>query len=129
MTISTRKERRLSDHGLNYCCSAPCTEQQASAVFCQSARRLWLRHEKKAEQFCAYFLIFDFSEGWTPKEAGPRQLTPLAAIDGEEETRAALANLFGIKEHDGIGDWNQAEALCSFLDKLDQDSAAQNDHL
>jgi glucuronate isomerase len=27
------------------------------------------------------------------------------------------------KGFDGIGDWNQAEALCSFLDKLDQEHA------
>ena len=108
---------RLSDHGLNYCCSAPCTEQQASAVFARARGGVAATREE-AEQFASYLLLFfgrlDAERGWT------KQLH-LGALRRVNTRRTR--ELGSDKGYDGIGDWNQAEALCSFLDKLDQEQA------
>jgi glucuronate isomerase len=108
---------RLSDHGLNYCYSAPCTEQQASAVFAKARGGVPATREE-AEQFASYLLLFfgrlDAEKGWT------KQLH-LGALRRVNTRRTR--ELGSDKGYDGIGDWNQAEALCSFLDKLDQEQA------
>lgn len=108
---------RLSDHGLKYCCDAPCTEQQAAAVFAK-ARGGVPANKEEAEQFASYLLLFfgrlDAEKGWT------KQLH-LGALRNVNTRRSR--ELGADKGFDGIGDWNQAEALCSFLDKLDQEHA------
>ena len=108
---------RLSDHGLKHCCAAPCREHQASAVFAK-ARGGVPATKDEAEQFASYLLLFfsrlDFEKGWT------KQLH-LGALRNVNRRRAL--ELGADKGCDGIGDWNQAEALCSFLDKLDQEQA------
>lgn len=108
---------RLSDHGLNCCCSAPCTEQQASAVFAKVRGGVPATREE-AEQFASYLLVFfgrlDAEKSWT------KQLH-LGALRRVNTRRTR--ELGSDKGYDGIGDWNQAEALCSFLDKLDQEQA------
>jgi glucuronate isomerase len=108
---------RLSDHGLNYCCSELCTEQQASAVFAKARGGVPATREE-AERFASYLLLFfgrlDAEKGWT------KQLH-LGALRRVNARRTL--ELGSDKGYDGIGDWNQAEALCSFLDKLDQEQA------
>ena len=108
---------RLSDHGLKYCCDAPCTEQQAATVFAK-ARGGVPANKEEAEQFASYLLLFfgrlDAEKGWT------KQLH-LGALRNVNTRRSR--ELGADKGFDGIGDWNQAEALCSFLDKLDQEHA------
>ena len=108
---------RLSDHGLNYCCSAHCTEQQAAAVFAKARGGVPATSEE-AEQFASYLLLFfgrlDAEKGWT------KQLH-LGALRRVNTRRTR--ELGSDKGYDGIGDWNQAEALCAFLDRLDQEQA------
>jgi glucuronate isomerase len=108
---------RLSDHGLNYCCNSLCTEQQASAVFAK-ARGGAPATSEEAEQFASYLLLFlgrlDAEKGWTKQ----LHLGALRRVN----TRRTL-ELGSDKGYDGIGDWNQAEALCAFLDRLDQEHA------
>jgi len=45
----------------------------------------------------------------------------LGALRGVNTRRSR--ELGADKGYDGIGDWNQAEALCAFLDRLDQEQA------
>jgi len=108
---------RLSDHGLSFCSDAPCTEQQASAVFAK-ARDGAPATREEAEQFATYLLLFfgrlDFEKGWA------KQLH-LGALRRVNTRRTR--ELGPDKGYDGIGDWNQVAALCSFLDKLDQEQA------
>src|SRR5712692_3698733 len=106
---------RLSDHGLKYCSGALCTEQQASAVFAK-ARAGVSATKEETEKFASYLLLFfgrlDAEKGWT------KQLH-LGALRNVNTRRSR--ELGAEKGFDGIGDWNQIEALCSFLDKLDQE--------
>jgi glucuronate isomerase len=108
---------RLSDHGLNYCCNAPCTEQEASVVFAR-ARGGVPATQEEAEKFASFLLLFfgrlDAEKGWT------KQLH-LGALRRVNTRRTR--ELGPDKGYDGIGGWNQAEGLCSFLDKLDQEHA------
>jgi glucuronate isomerase len=106
---------RLSDHGLKYCCTAPCTEQQASAVFAK-ARAGVAATKEEAEQFASYLLLFfgrqDCEKGWTKQ----LHVGALRSVNTRRTREVGPDTGF-----DGIGDWNQVEALCSFLDKLDQE--------
>ena len=106
---------RLSDHGLKHCYNSPCSEKAASAVFAK-ARAGVSATEEEAEQFASHLLLFfgrlDAEKGWT------KQLH-LGALRSVNTRRAR--ELGTDKGFDSIGDWNQAEALCSFLDKLDQE--------
>jgi glucuronate isomerase len=106
---------RLSDHGLKHCYNSPCSEKAASAVFAK-ARAGASATEEEAERFASYLLLFfgrlDAEKGWT------KQLH-LGALRSVNTRRTR--ELGTDKGFDSIGDWNQAEALCSFLDKLDQE--------
>jgi glucuronate isomerase len=108
---------RLSDHGLNRCYYGPCTERHASAVFAK-ARAGVPATSAETEQFASYLLLFfgrlDAEKGWT------KQLH-LGALRNANTRRAQ--ELGADKGFDGIGDWNQAEGLYSFLDRLDQEHA------
>ncbi len=108
---------RLSDHGLKYCFNAPCAEQEASAVFAKARAGVSATNEE-AEKFGSYLLLFfgrlDVEKGWT------KQLH-LAALRSVNTRRTREVGTD--KGFDSIGDWNQAEALCSFLDKLDQENS------
>jgi glucuronate isomerase len=108
---------RLSDHGLKFCWAVPCTEQQASAVFAK-ARTGASATRDETEQFASYLMLFfgrlDSEKGWT------KQLH-LGALRSVNTRRSR--ELGADKGYDGIGDWNQAEALCTFLDRLDQEHA------
>jgi len=106
---------RLSDHGLKHCSATLCTEQQAATVF-GNARAGIAATQEEAEQFASYLLLFfgrlDAVKGWT------KQLH-IGALRNINTRRTR--ELGPDKGFDSIGDWNQAEALCSFLDKLDQE--------
>jgi len=108
---------RLSDHGLNRCAYAPCTEQQASNIFAKTQGGSAATPEE-TEQFASYLLLFlarlDFERGWT------KQLH-LGALRRVNTRRTR--ELGPDKGYDGIGDWNQVAALCSYLDKLEQERA------
>src|SRR3989442_1939063 len=108
---------RLSDHGLKYCSGALCTEQEASTVFAK-VRAGGSVTKEETEKFGSYLLLFfgrlDAEKGWT------KQLH-LGALRNVNTRRSH--ELGAEKGLDAIGDWNQTEALCSFLDKLDQEHA------
>jgi len=108
---------RLSDHGLNYCCDAPCTGQEAAVIFVK-ARGGVAATKEESEKFASYLLLFfgrlDAEKGWTKQ----LHLGALRRVN-TRRTRELGAD----KGYDGIGDWNQVAGLCAFLDKLDQEHA------
>ena len=108
---------RLSDHGLKYCPSALCAEQQAAAVFAKVRTGVSATKEE-TEKFASYLLLFlgrlDAEKGWTKQ----LHLGALRNVNSRRSRELGADTGF-----DGIGDWDQTEALCSFLDKLDQEHA------
>ena len=106
---------RLSDHGLTHCFVTPCSAQQASAIFAK-ARAGTAPTNQEAEQFASYLMMFfgrlDADRGWT------KQLH-IGAVRNVNTRRTQ--ELGPEKGFDSIGDWNQAEALCAFLDRLDKE--------
>lgn len=106
---------RLSDHGLKDCPGVLCTEHEASAIFAKARAGAPVTKEE-TEKFASYLLLFlgrlDAEKGWT------KQLH-LGALRNVNTRRTR--ELGADKGFDGIGDWNHVEALCSFLDKLDQE--------
>ena len=108
---------RLSDHGLNYCPSATCTEAQAAAIF-DKAREGKTVSGDELEQYASFMMIFfgqlDAARGWTKqlhlgayRNANTRRLQELGPNTG----------------FDSIGDWRQAGAVCQYLDRLEQENA------
>ncbi len=108
---------RLSDHGLQYCFASPCSESQASAIFAK-AREGKAATDVEHEQFASHMMLFfgrlDAEKGWT------KQLH-LGALRSTNSRR--LRELGPDTGFDTIGDWNQAERLCSFLNQLDAEQA------
>ena len=106
---------RLSDHGLEHCPSRLCAEQQASAVF-SKARAGTASTKEEAEQFASFLLLFfgrlDAERGWTKQ----LHIGALRNVN-TRGTREVGPD----KGFDSIGDWNQAKALGSLLDQLDQE--------
>src|SRR6266478_4487667 len=96
---------------------ALCTEQQASAVFAKVRAGVSATTEE-TEKFASYLLLFlgrlDAEKGWTKQ----LHLGALRSVNTRRTRKLGTDKGF-----DGIGDWNQIEALCSFLDKLDQEHA------
>jgi glucuronate isomerase len=108
---------RLSDHGLNHCPATPCSDRQANEIFVK-ARSGKSASPDEQELFASYLMLFfgrlDAEKGWT------KQLH-LGAL------RSASAR--GLREvgrdsgFDSTGDWQQARALCAYLDGLDREHA------
>jgi len=108
---------RLSDHGLPYCYSTPCTEFQAGKIFARALAGSAASKEEY-EQFASFMMLFfgqlDAEKGWTKqlylgalRSVNTRQLRELGPDTG----------------FDNIGDWPQAERLCAYLDLLDRERA------
>jgi glucuronate isomerase len=104
---------RLSDHGLDYCYVEPCTENEAELIFDT------VRSGKKAEplesaKFASFLMVFfgglDAEKGWT------KQLHLGAYRNANSRMAKALGQDVGF---DSIGDWPQAKALATYLDRLD----------
>jgi glucuronate isomerase len=108
---------RLSDHGLPYCHAAPCTQRDASAIF-ENARVGNAASPQQYEQFASFLMLFfgrlDAEKGWT------KQLH-LGAIRSVNSRRAR--DVGANTGFDSIGDWPQADAFCTYLDRLDQEQA------
>ncbi len=106
---------RLSDHGLAHCPTRLCAEQQASAIF-SKARAGIAASKEEAEQFASYLLLFfgrlDAERGWTKQ----LHVGALRNVNTRRTHEVGADTGF-----DSIGDWNQAEALGSLLDHLDQE--------
>jgi glucuronate isomerase len=104
---------RLSDHGLDYCYVEPCTENEAESIFDT------VRSGKKAEplesaKFASFLMFFfgglDAEKGWT------KQLHLGAYRNANSRMAKTLGQDVGF---DSIGDWPQARALATYLDRLD----------
>jgi glucuronate isomerase len=108
---------RLSDHGLPHCHAAPCTQREASAIF-ENARVGNAASPQQYEQFASFLMLFfgrlDAEKGWT------KQLH-LGAIRSVNSRRAR--DVGANTGFDSIGDWPQADAFCTYLDRLDQEQA------
>jgi glucuronate isomerase len=108
---------RLSDHGLNTCFSAPCSEAQASAVF-DRLRSGQAVDGADADGYRAFLMRFfgrlDAEKGWTKQlHLGARR----------NANTGAIARLGRDTGYDSIGDWPQADALGQYLDDLDREDA------
>jgi glucuronate isomerase len=108
---------RISDHGLAYCPTNWCTESEAAAIF-ERARKGIPAGAEEQEQFASFLMLFfgrmDAEKGWT------KQLH----VGALRNTNARLVQQLGPDTgFDSIGDWSQAEALCGYLDRLDQEDA------
>jgi glucuronate isomerase len=108
---------RLSDHGLNRCFADFCTEQEAAQIFAnarsgQAASAA--EYEKFASFLMLYFARLDAEKGWT------KQLHLGARRNSNTRRTRELGPDSGF---DSIGDWNQVDALCAYLDRLDQENA------
>jgi glucuronate isomerase len=108
---------RLSDHGLNQCFFAHCTEAQAAAIFdrARAGQRVGV---DEATAFASYLMRFfgrlDAEKGWTKQlHLGARR----------NANSGAVARLGRDTGYDSIGDWLQADALGQYLDQLEADGA------
>ncbi|HKW16916.1 MAG TPA: glucuronate isomerase [Terriglobales bacterium] len=108
---------RLSDHGLAYCYSTPCTEQKAALIF-DRARAGHAASAEECEEFASLLMLFfgklDADKGWT------KQLH-LGAL------RSVSSRNFAVHGPDTgfdcIGDWPQAQRLSRYLNLLEQENA------
>jgi glucuronate isomerase len=108
---------RLSDHGLDQCYSADCTDAQAASIFA-NARDGRAATAAERDAFASYIMVFfgrlDAEKGWTKqlhlgarRNANTRALTTLGRDTG----------------YDSIGDLPQVEALGRYLDRLAREDA------
>ncbi len=108
---------RLSDHGLEHCYAARCTESQAAAIFAKVRGGNAATREEQ-EQFASFLMLFfgrlDAEKDWT------KQLHLGAIRDVNTRRTREIGKDAGFAS---IGDWPQAEALCAYLDQLDQEHA------
>jgi len=108
---------RLSDHGLNHAYGDFCSDAEASRIFGR-ARAGHPAEPDEHRRFASYMMLFfgllDAEKGWT------KQLHLGARRNNNTRRYHQLGPDTGF---DGIGDWPQADALASYLDRLDQENA------
>jgi glucuronate isomerase len=104
---------RLSDHGLESCFALKGSEEEAADIFGRARDGQAVTAEDRA-RFGSYLMLFfgrlDAARGWT------KQLH-LGAMRGANSRR--LRELGPDTGFDSIGDFPQAAALASYLDRLD----------
>ena len=108
---------RLSDHGLNHCYAAPCSESAAATIF-SKAREGHSVTEDERTQFASFMMLFfarlDSEKGWT------KQLHLGALRNVNTVARCKLGADSG---YDAIGDFPQAPHLAAYLDLLARENA------
>jgi glucuronate isomerase len=108
---------RISDHALPRCPANWSAESDAAAFFAK-ARSGKIVGGEEFERFASFLMMFfgrlDAEKGWT------KQLH-LGAL--RNNNTRLLSRLGPDTGFDSIGDWNQAAALCSYLDQLDREGA------
>jgi len=108
---------RLSDHGLNTPLADFASEQEAAAIFAR-ARGGQAATPAEHARFASYLMLvfgrLDAEKGWT------KQLHLGARRNNNTRRFGELGPDVGF---DSIGDWPQADALGSYLDRLDQENA------
>jgi glucuronate isomerase len=108
---------RLSDHGLNHAYAVQCSEIEAGRIFGRARAGHAATHEEHC-RFASYMMLFfghlDAQKGWT------KQLHLGARRNNNTRRFRELGPDTGF---DSIGDWPQADALATYLDRLDQDNS------
>jgi len=108
---------RLSDHGLEVCPLAPCTDAEAARIF-DRVRGGHAADPVESEQFASHLMLYfgrlDAARGWT------KQLHLGALRDVNTKMLASLGPNTGF---DSIGDWPQVRALGRYLDRLNSEGA------
>jgi glucuronate isomerase len=106
---------RLSDHGLSYCPSTPCSLETAAAIFSR-ARQGQAATPAEQAHYSTFLMLFfgrlDAEKGWV------KQLHLGALRNSNSRFVRQLGPDTGF---DGIGDFPQAQSLVTFLDLLDRD--------
>ena len=104
---------RLSDHGLERCFDADCTEAEAAEIFAK-VRGGKGANPAEAEKFGSFLMVYfgelDAAKGWT------KQLHLGAMRNNNTRLFKALGPDTGF---DSIGDYSQGRALSRYLDRLD----------
>jgi glucuronate isomerase len=108
---------RLSDHGLNVCYADFPAESEAAAIFARARDGQAADAEQQA-RFASHLMLFfgvlDARRGWT------KQLH-LGAL--RNNNTRGLERLGADTGFDSIGDWPQATALSTYLDRLERENA------
>lgn len=108
---------RLSDHGLDQCYAADCTDSEARAIF-DRARAGTPASPDEREKFASFIMIYfgrlDAEKGWT------KQLHLGARRNANTRAFRSIGRDTG---YDSIGDLPQIEALGRYLDRLDSENA------
>ncbi|HEY1220000.1 MAG TPA: glucuronate isomerase [Bryobacteraceae bacterium] len=108
---------RLSDHGLNFAFADFCDEKEAAQTF-DKARAGQPATPAEQARFSSFLLLefsrWDAAKGWT------KQLHLGARRNNNTRRYRELGSDTGF---DSIGDWPQADALATYMDRLDRESA------
>jgi glucuronate isomerase len=108
---------RTSDHGLDTCPSACCSDAEAGAIF-DKVRGGKKVCAEESLQFATYVLLYtarlDAEKGWV------KQLHLGAQRNANPHGLRTLGRDTGF---DSIGDWNQAASLAAFLGRLSEENA------
>ena len=108
---------RLSDHGLNWTFADFCDEKEAATVFAK-ARSGQAATPAEQARFASFLMLefgrWDAAKGWT------KQLHLGARRNNNTRRFRQLGADVGF---DSIGDWPQADALATYMDRLDRENA------
>ena len=108
---------RLSDHGLDYCFAAPCSDQTAATILAKALQSRPISQEEHS-QFASLMMLFfarlDAEKGWT------KQLHLGALRNVNSAARQAIGADSG---YDTVGDFPQIGAVAAYLDLLAQENA------
>jgi glucuronate isomerase len=108
---------RLSDHGLDHCYAAPCSDRSAAGIFLKVRQRKPISQEEH-NQFASFLMLFfgrlDAEKGWT------KQLHLGALRNVNTVARQTIGPDTGF---DAIGDWPQLASLAAYLDLLARENA------
>jgi glucuronate isomerase len=108
---------RLSDHGLTQCFASFCTAQTAAAIF-DKARAGKAATAEEHAQFATFLMVYfghlDAEKGWTKQ----LHIGALRAVNS-----AGLKKIGPDTGFDSIGDFQQAETMGLYLDRLANENA------
>jgi len=108
---------RLSDHGLEHCYVAACSDQEAARIF-DKARSGKQVTQQEHDSFASLLMLFlgrlDAERGWTKQ----LHLGALRSVNSRAARELGTDTGF-----DCIGDWPQAAALSAYLDLLERENS------
>jgi len=108
---------RLSDHGLDHCYAAPCSDRTAAIIYAK-ARNGQTITQNEHTQFASFMMLFfgrlDAEKGWT------KQLH----LGAQRNVNTAAHRKLGADAgFDTVGDFPQGQHLVAYLDLLGQENA------